>query len=240
MADPSTGSGQASEDEAARAFDDLRAELLLLRRAVERLTVERAEVPEARDYSETLGVISHNLSGTALRVDELVNSPALSLTPEALNRQIVEAGVAGRSEDRRAIAAARQVIEEVATKMGRQLDSHVMAEDQLRQVRHVGLVSGLSCLVAGMLLWAVLAGPIVRSMPASWLWPEWMAARTLRMPMWEGGQHLMRSASPEAFAGVLAGNRLTVANHDALDACRKQAGKAKKAVRCAIQVEAGD
>ena len=47
-------------------------------------------------------------------------------------------------------------------------------------------------------------------------------------------------ASPDAFAGVLAGNRLAVANRDALDACRKQAGKAKKAVRCTVQVEAGE
>ncbi|MDY7526276.1 DUF6118 family protein [Sphingomonas sp. 10B4] len=58
--------------------------------------------------------------------------------------------------------------------------------------------------------------------------------------MWEGGQQLMRAASPEAFAGVLSGNRLTIANRDALDACRKQASKAKKAVRCAIQVKAED
>ena len=238
MADP--GSGQASEDEAARAFEDLRAELSLLRRAVERLTAERAEPSDTPDYSETLGVISHNLSGTAQRVDALVRSPALSLTPEELNRQIVEAGVAGRSEDRRAIAAARQAIEEVATKMGRQLDSHLMADEQRRHVRSVGRARLAAGFAAGALLWAVLAGPVARATPASWLWPEWMAARTLRMPMWEGGQHLMRAASPDAFAGVLAGNRLAVANRDALDACRKQAGKAKKAVRCAIHLQAGD
>ncbi|MEP9835557.1 hypothetical protein ABDJ50_14490, partial [Staphylococcus aureus] len=82
------------------------------------------------DYSETLGVISHNLSAVAQRIDALVKSPALALTPEEINRQIIEVGTAGRSEDRRAIAAARQVIEEVATKLGRQLDSHVMADDQ--------------------------------------------------------------------------------------------------------------
>ena len=233
-------SDEQTDDPAARAFEDLRAELSLLRRAVERLTAERTELPDAPDYSETLGVISRNLSGTAQRVDALVKSPALSLTPEALNRQIVEAGVAGRSEDRRAIAAARQAIEEIATKMGRQLDSHVVADEQRRRVRRVARARLAAGLAAGALLWAVLAGAIVRAMPASWLWPEWMAARTLRMPMWEGGQHLMRAASPNAFAGVLAGNRLAVANRDALDACHKQAGKAKKAVRCTVQVEAGE
>lgn len=228
------------EDEAARAFEDIRAEVTLMRRAIERLTAERTELPEGPDYSETLGVISHNLSAVAQRIDALVKSPALALTPAEINRQIIEVGTAGRSEDRRAIAAARQVIEEVATKMGRQLDSHFMADEQRRRVRHVGLACGLACLVAGMLLWAVLAGPIVRAMPASWLWPEWMAARTLRMPMWESGQHLMRAGSPEAFADVLSGNRLTIANRDALVSCRRQASKAKKAVRCSIQVKAED
>lgn len=228
------------EDEAARAFEDLRAEITLMRRAIERLTAERTELPDAPDYSETLGVISHNLTAVAQRIDALVNSPALALTPAEINRQIIEFGTAGRSEDRRAIAAARQVIEEVAAKMGRQLDSHVMADEQRRRVQHVGRHVGLVALVVGALLWAVLPGPIARSMPASWLWPEWMAARTLRMPMWEGGQRLMRAGSPEAFAGVLSGNRLTIANRDALDACRKQASKAKKAVRCEIQVKAED
>ena len=50
----------------------------------------------------------------------------------------------------------------------------------------------------------------------------------------------MRAASPDAFAGVLAGNRLAVANRDALDVCRKQAGKAKEAVRCTVRVDVGE
>ena len=227
-----------SGDEAAQAFEDLRAEMTLVRRAVERLTAERTELPDGPDYSETLGVISHNLSAIGQRVDALVNSPALALTPEKLNRQIVEAGVAGRSEDRRVIAAARQTIEEIATKLGRQLESHLMAGEQKRRERRRERRIGLIALVVGALLWAVLAGPIVRAMPASWLWPEWMAARTLRMPMWEGGQRLMKAGNAEALAGVLTANRLMAANQEALDACHKQATKAKKPVRCAIQVEA--
>ena len=227
-------------DEAAQAFEDLRAEMTLVRRAVERLTAERTELPDGPDYSETLGVISHNLSAIGQRVDALVNSPALALTPEKLNRQIVEAGVAGRSEDRRVIAAARQTIEEIATKLGRQLESHLMAGEQKRRERRRERRIGLIALVVGALLWAFLTGPIARTMPASWMWPEWMAARTLRMPMWQGGMRLMQAGDPQAFAGVHANNRLMVANHAALNACLSQAAKAKKAVRCSIQVEAED
>ena len=151
------------EDEAARAFEDLRAEVLLMRRAVERLMAERADPSDVPDYAETLGIISRNLSATAQRIDAVVNSPALALTPHEIGRQIIEVGTAGRSEDRRAIAAARQVIEEVATKLGRQLDSHVMVEEQGRRVRHVGLIGLVLGLVLGMVVWATLAGPLARA-----------------------------------------------------------------------------
>ncbi len=218
---------------AAQAFDDLRGEITLLRRAIERLTAERGGDGDAPDYSETLGVIAHNISATAERVDVLGKSPALVLTPEELNRQIVEVGTAGRGEDRRAMAAARQSIEEVAIRLGRQLESHVMADDQRRRVWQIGIAG----IVAGMVLWASLAGPIARAMPASWLLPERMAARTLRMPLWKGGQRLMRAGDAGAFAGVLAGNRLVTGNREQLKACRRQARRFKKAVRCAIQVE---
>lgn len=224
------------EDQAAQAFEELRAEVSLMRRAVERLAAERTENGQASDYSETLGVISKNLSATAQRVDALVDSPALALTPEELSRQIVAAGYTARKEDHRLFLAARQGLEEVATKIGGQLQSHLAEGEQRRRLWQVGLIG----LAAGVLLWAILAGPVARAMPASWQWPERMAARSLRLPLWEGGQRMMRAASPEAFAGVLSGNRLTIANRDALDACHKQAVRAKKAVRCEIQVKAED
>lgn len=231
------GDGEEADDSrAARAFEGLRAEVSLLRRAVERLAAERADDGHAPDYSETLGVIANNITATAQRVDALVKSPALLLTPEEMNRQIGAAGSAGRAEDRRAIAAARQTIEEVATKLGRQLKSHVMADEQ----RHRLWRAGLCGLAAGMALWAIFAGPIARALPASLLLPERMAARTLRMSMWEGGQRLMKAGDPQAFPGVLAANRLATANQDALEACRRQAAKVRKAVRCAIEVGAGE
>lgn len=223
------------EDEAARAFESLRAEVSLMRRAVERLAAERAEDGQVPDYSETLGVISQNLSATAQRVDVLVKSPALSLTPEETSRQIGAASFDARREDHRLFVAARQGLDEVAARLGRQLHSHTEAGEQRRRLWQVGLAA----LVAGMVLWAILAGPIARIMPASWLLPERMAARSLHMPMWEGGQRLMRASDAQAFAGVLAGNRLETANRETLAACRKQAARAGKPVRCAIEVGTG-
>lgn len=220
------------EDEAARAFEGLRAEVSLMRRAVERLAAERAEDGHAPDYSETLGVISQNLSATAQRVDALVKSPALSLTPEETGRQIDAASFTARREDHRLFLAARQGLEEVAARLGRHLQSDIAAAEQRRRLWQAGLAG----LAAGMALWAILAGPIARALPASWLVPERMAARSLRLPMWDGGQRLMRAGDAQAYAGVLAGNRLATGNSETLEACRKQAAKAGKAVRCTIEV----
>lgn len=223
-------------DEAAQAFEALRAEVTLMRRAIERLAAERTELPELPDYSETLGVISNNLTATAQRVDALVDSPALRLTPDALGREIAAAGGTARAEDHRALAAARSSLEDVTARLTRAL-----REDRLAGEQNLWLAGACSIgLVLGMVVWAAFAGPIARAMPASWQWPQRMAARTLDMEMWEGGQHLMATSSPSAFGAIVAGDRIVAANRDALAACQRAATKAKKPVHCTIEVkEAG-
>lgn len=220
-------------DEAAQAFESLRAEVALLRRAVERLVAEQAEGGPAPDYSETLGVLANTITATAQRVDVLVKSPALSLTPQEISRQVTAAGSEARREDHRLLVAAKQAMEEVAARLGRQLRTHVVAVEQRRRLWWVG--SG--GLVAGMALWAGLAGPIARAMPADWQWPERMAARTLALPMWEGGQRLLRTAAPEAFASIAAGDRFVTANRKVLEACQKRANRTGKSARCTVKVE---
>ena len=66
-----------------------------------------------------------------------------------------------------------------------------------------------------------------------------MAARSLDLPRWEGGQRLMRTSAPDAFANIAAGDRIVTANRQVLEACQKRANKAGEATRCTITVEAG-
>ena len=226
---------EADEGGATRAFEELRGEITLLRRAIERLAAERAGDADRPDYSETLGIISQNLSGTAQRVDALVKSPALSLTPEETGRQIAAAGFTARKEDHRQFLAARQGLEDVAARLGRQLHSHTEAGEQRRRLWQIGLAG----LVVGIVLWASLAGPIARTLPASWLLPERMAARSLHMPMREGGEHMMQVAVPDAVATPAADAQVVTTNiREALDACHKSVMRAKKAVWCVITIEA--
>ena len=121
----------------------------------------------------------------------------------------------------------------MAARIGRQLHSHIEAGEQRRRLGHAGLIG----LAAGMTLWAILPGPIARAMPESWHWPERMAARTLAMPMWDGGQRLMAVAAPDAWREITAGAALARDNRVAIGACRT-AAKAKKVVRCTISVKA--
>ena len=71
-----------------KAFDRLRAviegqdrELALLRRAVERMAVERAELPEQPDYSETLAGMVQKIDATLQRADALVAAARDGATP---------------------------------------------------------------------------------------------------------------------------------------------------------------
>lgn len=219
--------------EAAQAFQELRAEVTLMRRAVERLTAERMEVPEPPDYSETLGVIANNITATAQRVDMLVKSPMLAMTPEQLAGRITAAASTARQEDRQTIATARTGLEDVT----RQLHGYVVSARRGDEQNRWLMWSAIGGVVVGMMLWAVFAGIVARAVPASWQWPEKMAAHSLDLPMWEGGQRLMRASAPDAFANIAAGDRIVTANRQALEACRKRADKAREAVRCTIKIE---
>src|SRR3546814_17949701 len=81
--------------------------------AAEGLTARRMEVPEPPDYSETLGVIANDITATAQRVDMLVKSPMLAMTPEQLAGRITAAASTARQEDPQTIATARPGLEDV-------------------------------------------------------------------------------------------------------------------------------
>lgn len=56
--------------------------------------------------------------------------------------------------------------------------------------------------------------------------------------LWDAGQHLMVSASQPSWEAIVAADRLLRDNRETIKGCRKAAVKAKKAVRCTIQVKA--
>jgi hypothetical protein len=227
----------------AEAFDRLRAviegqnrELALLRRAVEGLAAERAHI-DVPDYSETLGRMQQGVDATADRIavinDVIARSPALAMTPEQMAQRIAAAGNAARREDQAALAKAGEDKARIMAELRAVAGSAWTRADQ----KNRQLWFGLGGMAIGILAWSILPGLVARDVaPASWQWPERMAARTLDLPMWEGAQRMMRAASPEAYAAIAAGDRIITANRAVLEACRKRANKTREEVRCTVSV----
>lgn len=221
-------------DAAAEAFEGVRGELALLRRAVERLAAERAEVPEIPNYSETLGRMAKALNGTMQNVAVLAKAVEDNVTPRYVADRIVAVGAHVRDEDRRMIASVAEKMEKATHALHGIGGFARRADEQRRMLWKVGAGACLG----GALLCTVVPGLVARELPERWQVPEWMASRTLGLPKWKAGQQLMRAAAPEAFANIAAGDRIVTANRVVLEACQKRANKVQGAVRCILNVEA--
>ncbi|WP_173655736.1 DUF6118 family protein [Sphingomonas turrisvirgatae] len=229
----------------AEAFDRLRAviegqdrELALLRRAVEGLAAERAAI-DVPDYSETLGYLQQGMEGATGRLDHigkmLAAAPVMAMTPEQMAQRIAAAGNAARREDQAALAKAGEDKARVMAELRAIAGSAWTRVDQ----KNRQLWFGLGGVAIGILAWTILPGLVAREIaPASWQWPERMAARTLGMPRWEAGQRMMQSASPTAFSAIVAGDRIVTANREAIEGCSKAAARTHETVRCTIKVGA--
>ena len=227
----------------AEAFDRLRAviegqdrELALLRRAVEGLAAERAHI-DVPDYSETLGRMQQGVDATAERIavinDVLARSPALAMTPEQTAQRIVAAGSTARREDQAALAKAGEDKARVMAELRSLAGSAWTRVDQ----KNRQLWFGLGGAAIGILVWSIVPGLVAREIaPASWQWPERMAARTLDLPLWEAGQRMMQSASPTAFRGILGADRIVTANRETIEGCSKAAARKRETVRCTVRI----
>jgi hypothetical protein len=99
---------EESSGNAARAFEDLRAEVSILRRAVEALP-EEWEATQPPDYTESLGQIVQGLSKVAGRLGVIEQHPALKLTLAQYQAAILAAGRDLVSEATGKLDAATQV-----------------------------------------------------------------------------------------------------------------------------------
>ena len=223
---------EAEQDDPVAAFEQLRGEVALLRRAVEGLTAAR-EAIDIPDYEPTLARTEKVLGLLVQQTDAMRRSPAMAITPETmgsrLNASVVQAVSAARGE----VQASKSALDGAALDL-RRLAASVRSANE--QKRWLWLVAG-GGLFLGLLLYAMLAGPIARVMPESWHWPERMAVRLLGTgTVWEAGRHLMISASPQSWNEIAAAVTLFDDNRRAIEKCRDAAAKGEKTVRCTIKV----
>lgn len=213
--------------DAARAFEDLRAEVSVLRRAVESLPEEWA-ANQPPDYTESLGEITHGLLTVVDRLTVIEKHPALRATPAQHQAAIAAAG-----QDLMSRAAGRIDAAAEAFKREQQnLASVIGTLRGQRKQREWLAIAAAAALVLGLLL----------SPFAAWLlpfgWDADVAASILHADRWHAGQALMKSADPAGWATLAAEVNLVEPNHAALTACREAAGRTKKEQHCVIVVSA--
>ncbi|WP_010189117.1 DUF6118 family protein [Sphingomonas sp. PAMC 26605] len=225
------------DDQAALAFVQLGREVSLLRAAIEGLTAAR-EFADTPDYEPTLARTEKVLAALVRQIDAMSKSPAMMLTPEEMGQRLNAAVTDAVRELRHQIGTTDTMLRNVAGSLSDRLGSARRGDEQNRLL----LWTGLGGLVLGVLLYAIVAGPIVRLMPSSWLWPERIAARAVAEPTpWEAGKHLMRRASPASWNGIVSAADLAKDNRETIDRCRTAAAKVKsRTVHCTIDVKAAE
>lgn len=140
----------SAQSSAARAFEELRGEVSLLRRAIEGLTAERRDQPDHGPTLEALATSNEQIRDWAKKVSE---RPALRLTPERISEQIEAAASQFRQLDRQELRAEHTRLADAIAKVeaiARQ------ARTTGEQVRWTKIVGGL-CFLGGFILWPLLA-----------------------------------------------------------------------------------
>ena len=127
-----------SEDAAAVAFELLREDVALCRRAVAGLAAERAAI-QIPDYSKTLNQVVGALNTMSRQLDVLSQKPALSLTPEQWTYQIAVAGNDVRRTEQYTLDRARAGFENVTQELSARLSSARQADQQQKWLVWAGI-----------------------------------------------------------------------------------------------------
>lgn len=230
--DPDAPVPEVADDPAAEAFARLEGELALMRRAVQHLAAERADIV-IPDYGATLTDMTKRMGAINESLKGMASHPAMQMTPDSVGNRIAAAAEAARRSDQDRISQARSDLNHAAQEM-RSVTAHARTAAEQRQQLYK--VAG-GALLAGILVWSFLPGTIARVMPESWHWPERMAARMVgASSRWDAGARLMQSDSPEAWYALVQAADIQRDNRDAIDACGKAAATSQQPVRCTVKI----
>ncbi|HOT82349.1 MAG TPA: DUF6118 family protein [Candidatus Defluviicoccus seviourii] len=230
--EPDPPAPEAASDPAAEAFARLEGELALMRRAVQHLAAERADIV-IPDYGTTLTDMAKRLGAISRGINTIADHPAMQLTPDCLGARIEAVAESARRSDHDRIRQARTDMDH-ATRDLRSLTAQARTAGEQRQ--HLFQVAG-GCVLAGILLWSFLPGTIVRAMPDSWNWPERIATRMVgASSIWDAGARIMQAGDPQAWNALLHAADIQRDNREVIEACRKSAATLQQPVRCTVRI----
>jgi hypothetical protein len=209
----------------AQAFEDLRAEVSVLRRAIEALPATIRENRPA-DYSADLAVLGKGLDEIGEQLGTILKSSALMVSPQEQGKAIAKAG--------------HNLVREAAEKLN--LATHAMERErgqlagivgqawaQDRQYKLLFLTAGIAVAV-GLVFSPLVAGVLPFGLNTR------VAALVMRADRWTAGGDLMKAGNPAAWARLDADTGLVADNREAVDTCRETAAKTGKAQRCSLNL----
>ena len=209
----------ADIDPAAAAFTRLEEEMALMRRAVQQLAAERADIV-IPDYDPTLKEMAKQLAAVGGYLKGMTSHPAMQLTPETVADRIAVAAQSARRADQDQIVQSRTELQHATRELRAITNTVRTAANQ----RAIVLRTAIASTLAGALVWSFLPGAVARALPDSWHLPERMATRMLDAPTaTEAGIRLIRSQDPEGWKALQIGARLEAQNREALSACNAKA-----------------
>lgn len=217
----------AQPGDPAAAFEDLRAEVSVLRKAVEALPrAIRDNRPP--DYAQDLAVIGKGLDEIGDRIEVLRSYPVLRMTPEQQGQAIADAGSALIREAAQKFERASQEADRERYNLAQMIGTLRGKQDQRFWLVFVGITA---CVIGFM------AFPfVIRALPFGI--NADIAATIMKADQWDAGIALMKSGNPAGWAQLVADADLVSANRDKIVACRNAAAKEKKDERCTITVRA--
>lgn len=214
------------EDAALQAFRQMQEE------ARERHSELIARLAEAPDYASSFALIQKTL-------DWIVEQYATGLSVEDILKKVTLTASKMDRPDRDALKQATLDMLESARAMEESRQAHVRGlqrapqiHEQTRQCKR-WLIAGLA---GGAMAMTILPGMVARIAPTSWLLPERLAARTLRLSIADAGRHMLVAAYPNAAAEILGGAEFMLDNRDAIAKCRGPARKNGGKVACKLKV----
>jgi len=225
---------EGQEGDPAQAFEDLRAEVSVLRRAIEAMPAAMRE-SRSPDYSEDLGIIGKGLDDIGDQLAKIMKAPALARSAEEQGQAIAQAGSGLVREAVQRIDQAAQRLDRAAREAeGERSRLDGIVGQALRRNRQFKVL----CWTGGL---ALMAGLVISPFIAAVL-PFGLNTRVAALVMWEdrwkAGSNLMRAANPSDWRGVVADTQLVLDNRQAVEACRAAAARTGKAQHCAVTVAA--
>jgi hypothetical protein len=211
----------------AQAFEDLRAEVSELRRALEALP-SAWEENQPPDYTPSLGTIAKGLAAVDNRLAGIEQHPALRLTPEQHQQAVAQAGNTLMREAVQKLDRAAQDAERERHQLAGLIGTVRKQDEQ----RNWLLWAAAWALVVGLLVSPFVAGVLPFGGDSA------VAAVIMGADRWNAGIALMQAGSPDGWRGLADASNLVRVNQEALAACREAAAKAKKEQRCTITVPA--